>query len=94
MTLDHDFMQIKTVFHGKVITTLKSQRLEWPPPELMVFSSTGHFVEATKESKRSEMFERYSMSSLTDDQAKKCPNVARGAAYRYVDPIDADVGHA
>jgi len=93
MTLEHDFMQIETVFFGVVRTTLISQGLNWPPPEFMCFVN-GHFRKAIAETDRSEIFERYSMSCLTDEQAKDAPNIARGATYRYVEPINADVGNA
>jgi len=94
MTLDYDFIQLDTVFFGTVRVRLKDHGLEWPPPEIIIYDSTGNLRKAEEGDGRTEMFERYSMSRLTDEQAEKCPNVARGAAYKYVEPLEADIGHA
>ncbi len=93
MTLDYDFIQLDTVFHGRVRVMLKRCGLTWPPPEIIVYDTTGHLREATDDDDQAEMFQRNSMSRLTDEQAMKCPNVARGAAYSYVKPFDVDIGH-
>ena len=93
MTLEYDFIQLDTLFFGKVRITLKSCGMEWPPPEIIISDSTGNLYEAEEGDNRREMFQRYSMSALTDEQAEKCPNVARGAAYGYMEPHDVDMGH-
>lgn len=93
MTLDYDFIQLDTMTLGKLRILLKSCGLEWPPPEIIIYDTDGNLREAKEGDDREEMFQRYSMSALTDEQAEKCPNVARGAAYGYLDPLDAAVGH-
>ncbi len=93
MTLDNDFVQLETLFFGKVRISLSKAELEWPPPEFLVFDTNNHLRKATKDDKRADIFQRYTMSKLTEEQANS-PHLARGAVYRYVEPIDADIGHA
>ncbi len=88
---EHDFIEIETVFFGRVRMTIDSIPLHWPPPEFIVFD--GQFVrEANKDDPKADLFQRHSMSNLTDKQMESCPNVARGAAYGYVMPLDVDFG--
>lgn len=89
---EHDFIEVETVFFGKVRMTIDTLDIDWPPPEFIVFD--GEDVrEAKPDDPKSDLFQRHSMSSLTDEQMEKCPNVARGAAYGYVMPLDVDMGH-
>ncbi len=90
---EHDFIQLDTVFFGRVRLTLDKLDLEWPPPEFLVFDGE-HIREATAEDKPEDLLQRYTMSKLTDEQMESCPLVARGAAYAYVKPLDMDMGHS
>jgi len=89
----HDFIQLDTMFFGRVRLMLDNLSLEWPPPEFIVFD--GEDVrEAKADDPPEDLFQRHSMSRLTDEQMEKLPNVARGAAYGYVKPLDEDMGHS
>lgn len=65
-TLDDDFIQLQ-----RQVDTLNvpcSQiGVEWPPPPLMVFAGM--------------VYQRVSLSALTDEESQAMPNVARGALY-------------
>ncbi|KKK77051.1 hypothetical protein LCGC14_2857460, partial [marine sediment metagenome] len=40
--------------------------------------------EATKHDNKDILLHRVRMSELTDEQIKRCPDVARGAEYKYI----------
>ncbi len=90
---EHDFIQLDTMFFGKVRLMIDDISIDWPPPEFIVFD--GEDVrEAKPDDPKQDLFQRFSMSKLTDEQMESCPLVARGAAYAYVQPLDEDMGHA
>lgn len=90
---EHDFIQLDTMFFGKVRMQIEDIDIDWPPPEFIVFDGE-EVREAKPDDPKQDLFQRYSMSKLTDEQMESCPNVARGAVYGYVQPLDEDVGHA
>lgn len=88
---EHDFIEIQTVFFGKVRMQIENIGIDWPPPEFIVFDGE-EVREAKPDDPKADLFQRHSMSSLTDKQMEGCSGVARGAAYGYVMPLDVDFG--
>lgn len=74
-TLDSDFLQFE--IDGEIVGRIAciEAAVPWPPPEYVVVNGV--------------MFRRIQFSTVTDELAKTCQNVSRGALYR-ADP-DADM---
>ena len=85
MTHESDFLRINTEFMGPLNIRPNKFGLGWPPPQFIVIEGeTGTVREATAKDKREEIFERVSMSKITDEQIANMEHVARGADYKYV----------
>ena len=87
----HDFIELDTIFFGKVRLAIDKIGLDWPPPEFIVFDGQ-EVRKANKDDPKADLFQRYTMSNLTDKHMESCPDIARGAAYGYVVPLDVDMG--
>ena len=70
-TLSSDFLQFEV--DGQIVGRLAclDAAVAWPPPEYVYVNGL--------------VFRRAQFSTLSDEMAARCPNVARGALYR-VDP--------
>ncbi len=86
---DHDHILLNMMHFGRRRLFLEDlEAVEWPPPErLYMDDETRLLREATDDDDATFVFRRISMSQLTDEQMEKCPNVARGAEYRYEDEL-------
>ncbi len=86
MTHKDDFLRLNLQYYGQVNVHLNYVDLSWPPPKFIVMDDdTKDLREATKDDDRDIIFERTSMSEITDEQIENMTNVARGADYKYVD---------
>jgi len=59
----------------------------WPPPEELQFQKQILVGDGEAEPGNSLRYRRVSYSGISDEQAAKMPNVARGGLYEYVDEI-------
>ena len=82
---DHDHILLNMMHFGRRRLFLEDlDAVEWPPPERLYMDDETRLIrEATDDDDVNFVFRRISMSQLTDEQMTKCPNVARGAEYRY-----------
>lgn len=85
MNHEYDFIQIDLEMFPTLRISLEDAGFDWPPPEFIVFAGQD-LIEATADHPRHQIFHRHRYSALTDEQISKCPNVARGAEYKYVEP--------
>ena len=81
-----DFIRLNLKYFGEINISVDKTEFSWPPPEFIVMDDDSNDLrEATKDDHRDIIFQRISMSQITDEQIEQCPNVARGANYKYVD---------
>ncbi len=82
---EYDHILLNMMHFGKRRIFIEDlEALAWPPPERLYMDSESHLLrEATNDDDACFVFKRISMSQLTNEQIAKCPNVARGAEYRY-----------
>lgn len=69
MTFDDDFVRFQMDL-GRLDVSIKSLNLDWPPPTQIIY----HGV----------VFERVSMSQLTDEQRAEMNQLCRGAEYQVI----------
>ena len=81
----HDHILLNMTYLGQRRIFIDDlEAIDWPPPERLFMDGETHLLrEATDDDDTCFVFERIRMSQLTDEQITKCPNVARGAEYRY-----------
>jgi hypothetical protein len=70
VTFDDDFMEFRMLAGPPKRVTLKSVKLEWPPPLLLSYMDFP--------------FRRISYSKITDKQREVMTHVARGSEYEAV----------
>ena len=79
-----DFLRIHTEYFGSLTLRINKLGLSWPPPQFVVMDGSD-IRQATDKDDRANIFERVSMSQITDDQIRNMTHVARGAEYKYVE---------
>jgi len=93
MSKQDDFIIIESTFFGSVNVKISKLWISWPPPEFLVMTEEGEVREATKDDDKNHLLYRVRMSKLTDEQIDKCPDVARGAEYKYVQSAKEGTQH-
>jgi len=79
---DHILLHMTIGSHRFFLDKNDNIEFDWPPPARIMFDGE-KLREAIDGDEPQYIFNRIRMSQLTDEQIAKCPNVARGAEYKY-----------